>query len=201
MQLGDEGFWNRAFDCKSQRNAGSLHQHAALFALLAPIRRLRPGFFVPGSGAFVIARSAASRDQSMPFRPSYSISPCRKKASNTPASFQSLKRRYAELHEQIPVASSAFHWHPVRSTNSIPFMAFRSGIRGLWQPNGCGLRGGSSGSIRPHRSSDKRHTSFFLAGLIFPSNFPVAALSARNCELKSGHLFWLLTPAACRAAM
>ena len=155
-----------ALNGERQWNAGSFRQQAALDALLSPVRRVRPGFFEPESGAFVIAPSMDSQDQSIPFSPSYSISPCRQKASNTPASVHSRKRRYAELQVHIPVASSAFHWQPVRSRNRMAFMASRSGVRGLWQPKGCGLRGGSSGSICSHTLSVKRHPSSFVTSPI-----------------------------------
>jgi hypothetical protein len=36
----------------------------------------------------------------------------------------------------MPVAFSAFHWQPVRSTNKIAVIASRSGTRGLWQSSG-----------------------------------------------------------------
>jgi hypothetical protein len=54
---------------------------------------------------------------------------------------------------QIPVPFRAFQGHPVRSTNTIAFMASRSGTRGLWQPSGCGGGEGSSGCIFTHSSS------------------------------------------------
>lgn len=101
----------RALNRKRQRNAVSFRQQAALNALLASVRRVRPGGFEPESGAFVIAPSIDSPDQLIPFSPSYSISPSRQKASNTPASVHSRKRLYAELHEQIlqriPLAAGA----------------------------------------------------------------------------------------------
>ena len=59
----------------------------------------------------------------------------------------------------MPVALSAFHWQPVRSTKKIASMAFRSGTRGLWQPNGCFGRGGSRGSILAHSASGRRQPS------------------------------------------
>jgi len=51
------------------------------------------------------------------------------------------------------VARSAFHWHPVRSTKKMASIALRLSTRGLWQPSGCGLPGGTSGSMRAHISS------------------------------------------------
>ncbi len=59
----------------------------------------------------------------------------------------------------MPVALSAFHWQPVRSTKKIASIALRSGTRGLWQPKGCCGRGGSKGSILPQSSSGSRQPS------------------------------------------
>ena len=73
----------------------------------------------------------------------------------------------------MPVASSAFHWQPVRSTKRIAFIAERSGTRGLWQPSGCFRLGGSSGSITAHSSS----------GILQPSslqNRPIPRLIAER---------------------
>jgi len=64
----------------------------------------------------------------------------------------------------MPVAFSAFHWQPVRRTKKMASMAARSGTRGLWQPSGCGGRGGNSGSSRAHSASETRHR--FAASLI-----------------------------------
>jgi hypothetical protein len=57
----------------------------------------------------------------------------------------------------MPVASSAFHWQPVRSRKKIASMHRRSSARG--RPPLRGSRGGgsgSSGSIRSHIASDKQ---------------------------------------------
>ena len=59
----------------------------------------------------------------------------------------------------MPVAFSAFHWQPVRSTKKIATMALRSGTRGLWQPKGCRGRSGSKGSISAHSASGRRQPS------------------------------------------
>ena len=59
----------------------------------------------------------------------------------------------------MPVSLRAFHWHPVRSTKKMASIAARSGTRGLWQPSGCGGRGGSSGSILAQSVSGSRQPS------------------------------------------
>jgi hypothetical protein len=59
----------------------------------------------------------------------------------------------------MPVSLSAFHWHPVRSTKKIAFIAARSGTRGLWQPKGCFGRAGSRGCIFAHSASGRRQPS------------------------------------------
>jgi hypothetical protein len=45
----------------------------------------------------------------------------------------------------MPVAFSAFHWQPVRSTKKIASMARRPSTRGRWQPSGWDGRGGKMG--------------------------------------------------------
>lgn len=47
-----------------------------------------------------MAPSIASQAQSIPLSLSYRVSPLRHRASNTPASVHSRKRRYAELHDR-----------------------------------------------------------------------------------------------------
>ncbi len=59
----------------------------------------------------------------------------------------------------MPVALSAFHWQPVRSTKKMASIALRSGTRGLWQPKGCCGRGGNRDAIRVHSSSGSRQPS------------------------------------------
>ncbi len=67
-------------------------------------------------------------------------------------------RGEAELEEleQMPIAFSAFHWQPVRSTNRIAFIAARFGTRGLWHPSGCDCLRGSAAR---HKVSGIRHPS------------------------------------------
>ena len=153
-------------DNNSQWNAGRFSQQAALDTLFAPVRRVRTSFFEPESGAFVIAPSIDSQDQSIPLSPSYRVSPKRQSDSNTPASVHSRNRRYAELHVHMPVTSKAFHWQPVRRMNRMPFIASRSGTRGLWHPKGCALRLGSNGSICFHSLSLSHQPSSFVTSPI-----------------------------------
>jgi hypothetical protein len=79
-----------------------------------------------------------------------------------------MNRRWAEDDEQMPVALSAFHWRPVRSTKKMASIAARSGTRGLWQPKGCPGRSGKSGSILAHNSSGKRQPSSFTRSAFTP---------------------------------
>jgi hypothetical protein len=101
-------------------------------------------------------------DQSIPTCSSYSTSPWRQISWNTPACSHSWKRRCAEEDEHTPVAFSAFHCIPVRSTSKIASIASRSGTRGAWQPNGWNGSGGSNGSIRSHNQSGNRQPSSLL---------------------------------------
>jgi hypothetical protein len=84
----------------------------------------------------LIAPSIESQSQSRPLTRSYSKRPTFHRFKNTPAAVHSWNRRCAELEEQIPVALSAFHWQPVRSTKKMASMAARSGTRGRWQLRG-----------------------------------------------------------------
>jgi hypothetical protein len=106
-----------------------------------------------------MAPSIDSQLQSRPTNSSYPSSAFLHAISNTPAFVHSRNRRWADELEQIPVAFSAFHWHPVRSTKRMAFIAARSGTRGLWQPSGCGLPAGISGSSCRHKISGIRHPS------------------------------------------
>ena len=92
----------------------------------------------------------------------------------------STKRRWAEDEEQIPVAFRAFHWQPVRSTKKMASIAFRSGIRGLWQPNGCFGRSGSRGSILAQSSSGNRQPSSRIA--LLDINVPLLHQSPHRWE-------------------
>ena len=101
---------------------------------LRPLLALSVGFgpvFGPPSGALVIAPSAASHDQSIPTTSSYSKQPLAPDLVEHTGLLPLLKapvRR--ELEEQTPVAFSAFHCIPVRSTSKIASIASRSGTRG-----------------------------------------------------------------------
>ena len=157
-----------AVNGNAYRDARGLCQQATLDSLLATVRRVRARFFEPATGALVIAPSIDNQDQSMLWISSYCIKPSRQNISNTPAASHSRNRRYAEAQEHIPVAFRAFHWHPVRNTNKMPFSALRSGTRGLWHPKGCSLRGGSKGSIRTHKRSGIRQPSSFVTRPMLP---------------------------------
>jgi hypothetical protein len=82
-----------------------------------------------------------------------------------------MKRRCADECLQIPVASSAPHWQPVRSTKKIASIALRSSTRGLWHPSGWRFREGKSGSISAHNASGNLHPSSLIAA--FPMRAPL----------------------------
>jgi hypothetical protein len=95
--------------------------------------------------------SMLSHDQSMPRSASYSSSPPshrrRKKLSLT----HCWKRSWAVEPGQMSVASSAFHWQPVRSTKKMASAHSRSGLRGRPPPKRCALgRLRIKGSISAH---------------------------------------------------
>lgn len=101
-----------------------------------------------------MAPSMASQLQSMPLNASYSARPACQKRKKKPSCTHAWKRSCAVELGQSPVAESAFHWQPVRSTKKIPFAQVRSGTRGRPPPKrwvfGCGAK---SGSIKAHNSS------------------------------------------------
>jgi hypothetical protein len=79
-------------------------------------------------------------------------------AWKTPSCTQRWKRSWAVEPGQKRVASSAFHWQPVRSTKSMASMQTRSGVGGLPPPKGWVLaRGGMSWAMASHRSSGMLH--------------------------------------------
>ena len=96
----------------------------------------------------------ASQLQSMPLKASYSARPACQKRRKKPSLAQVWKRSCAVELGQIPVAESAFHWQPVRSTKKMPSAHTRSGTRGRPPPKrwvlGCGAK---SGSIKAQSSS------------------------------------------------
>lgn len=104
--------------------------------------------------------SIDSHAQSIPFNSSYSSSPAFQNARNTPAATHSWNRAWAVDPGQMPVASRAFHWHPVRSRKKMASAHARSGFRGLPPPNRWVFgRSGSSGWSLAHRASEIRHRS------------------------------------------
>ena len=101
--------------------------------------------------------SIARKDQSIPFSSSYSNSPAFQSFRNTPAATHSWNRSWAVEPGQMPVASRAFHWQPVRSRKKMASAQTRSGLRGLPPPNRWVLRcSGRCGWILAHRSSEIR---------------------------------------------
>jgi hypothetical protein len=107
--------------------------------------------------------SIANQDQSIPFSRSYARNPACHSFRNTPAAPHSWKRSCAVDPGQMPVASKAFHWHPVRRRKKMASAHTRSGFRGRPPPKRCGLRcSGSRGWIFSHNSSESRHESAVL---------------------------------------
>ena len=140
---------------EGERDTVPVCDEMAFRAEPAPIGRVRPCFIAP----LFAARDALSmqaRLQSIrsAARNRRSISRC--SPSQTPDSCQSRRRRQQVMPDPHPISSGSIsHWMPVRSTNSIPVSAARSGTRGL-PPRGRGLEAGSSGSTIDHRASETR---------------------------------------------
>jgi len=116
------------------------------------------------SGAFTMAPSMLCQAQATPSRSSYSAKPFRHKRTNTPLRFHSRKYLWMELALPNCSSGSAFHWHPVRSTYTIPANTKR-GSSGLRPPPGLRryfrprprVRVGISGSTFAHNSSETVH--------------------------------------------
>jgi len=115
------------------------------------------------SGAFTIAPSMLCHDQAIPSISSYSANPRRHIFTKTPHPFHSRKYLCTEL--ALPYSlGSAFHWHPVRRTYTIPAKTVRGGIgfrpppgRRLYFRPGVRLGRGIKDAMRFHRVSDTVH--------------------------------------------
>ena len=95
-----------------------------------------------------------SQLQSMPLKASYSARPACQKRRKKPSSTHAWKRSCAVELGQRPVAESAFHWQPVRSTKKMPSAQVRSGTRGRPPPKRwVFLCSAKSGSIKAQSSS------------------------------------------------
>lgn len=73
----------------------------------------------------------ANQLQSISLSSSQAKSPHNQSWVNTPAWTHFWKWRCAEECLQMPVASKAPHWQPVRSTKKMASMALRGGVAGL----------------------------------------------------------------------
>ena len=142
----------RARDRQAERRAARVGDRVALRARLAPVGRVRPRRGAPLLAAMVWLSSAARLQSNSPARSSRSSS-VRCNRSQTPACCQSRSRRQQVMPEQPNTSrGSISHAMPVRSTNTIPRSAARSGTLGL-PPFGFAGSSGSSGSTAAHISS------------------------------------------------
>lgn len=115
-------------------------------------------------GAFTMAPSMLCHAHATPSRSSYSASPLRHRRTKTPLRFQSRKYLWIELALPNRSSGSAFHWHPVRNTYTMPSNTRRGSI-GLRPPPGrrryfrpfSRLQAGISGSAFAHSSSETIH--------------------------------------------
>ena len=120
-------------------------------------------------GAFTIAPSMLCHDQAIPSISSYSANPLRQRRANTPWRFHSKKYLWMELELPNSFSGSAFHWHPVRKTKTIPANTLRGSIRLRPAPGRRRyfrffnrFRLGISGSTRFHSSSETVHDLMVL---------------------------------------
>ena len=140
-----------------ERGAVSVVDDMVLRAGPGAVDRARPGLGPPRR-AWRCEPSITARDQSsFPARCS-SVSSTWYSWSHTPTSCQSRSRRQQVIPEPKPSScGSHSHWIPVCSTNRMPCRQRRSssGSRPALRARRCLT--GSSGPIRPHRSSDTTH--------------------------------------------
>jgi len=112
-------------------------------------------------GALTIAPSMLCHAHAIPFISSYSASPFRHSRTNTFLRFHNRKYLWIELALPNRSSGNAFHWHPVRSTYTIPSNT-RRGSSGLRPPPGLRryrrpfsrFRTGINGSTFAHISFD-----------------------------------------------
>jgi hypothetical protein len=126
-------------------------------------------------GAFTMAPSILCQDQAMPSISSYSASPLRQRRTKTPSRFHSRKYLWMELALPNSPFGKAFHWHPVRSTKTIPSNTLRGSIRFRPPPGRrkyfrffFRFHFGIRGSIRLHNSSDTVHDLMALMAFHLP---------------------------------
>ena len=163
LEVGPVG----ASDGDAEGHARPVGQQASLRAALGSVRGIGTGFF-PHPTALSSSRhrepASPTRCHGVPRTPGARGStvrgtlPPRSTLGNGDAHYFEQDNTYVRS-QQMPVAESASHWQPVRSTNKMASMALRSGTRGLWQPSGCGLPGGISGCISAQSSSGRRQPS------------------------------------------
>ena len=145
---------------RGEGDALGVDHQVALRALLAAIRRIRPGRLAPLCGGTLVestVESTAARLQSMRSASPIRFSSARSRRAHTPAACQSRSRRQHVLPEPQPISGgSSAQGQPVRSTNRMPASAARSSTRGrplrAWDgasgSNGAIIAHSSSGAIR-----------------------------------------------------
>jgi hypothetical protein len=152
----------RAGQDDRERDALRVDDEVVLAAELAPVRRVRTGFF-PASIARTDELSTMARARSSWPRRRSSASNVSWMRCQTPASCHATSRRQQAVPEPQPIScGSKFHAMPERSTNTMPVSTARSGV-GL-RPAYRRLRGarvGNSGSMSDHSSSSM--SSFGIA--------------------------------------
>jgi hypothetical protein len=116
------------------------------------------------NGAFTMAPSMLCQDQAIPSISSYSAKPLRQSFTNTPLLFHSRKYLWTELALPYSSFGKAFHWHPVRKTNTMAASTFRGSMAFRPAPARrkyfrllSRLGFGMSGSARSQNSSDIVH--------------------------------------------
>lgn len=140
-----------------ERGAVSVGDEVVFRACPAPVDR-RGARVLPPFSALTWEESTTQRDQSRREAAFSSASRTSWSRCQTPASFQSRRRRQQVMPEPKPSSWGRYsHWMPVCSTYRIPHSTSRSGnaLRPGYRKRRS--RCGSSGSRRPHSSSDTIH--------------------------------------------
>jgi hypothetical protein len=120
------------------------------------VNGVRPSLFAPIL-ARTLSESTLALDQSIAASSPSQLSSLESNFSQTPATCQSCSRRQQVVPLPQPNSfGSSRHGQPVRSTNTMPPRAARSGTRGR-PPFGFGGSLGCRGSIASQRSSETRN--------------------------------------------
>lgn len=172
----------RAIDDQCQRQAVTISEQAALDAPFAVVGRVGADFFPRPMGL-------SSSCHRAPAHPNRSFRALRTPAVRHARSARRPPRRSTPETVDAPTNANTSRWHraphciPVRSNSRIASIATRSGMRGRWQPSGCGFGGGINGAIRAHIASLKRQPSSCCELIASPSEQRIPFVGQARTQL------------------